>query len=415
MIKAITDFVSNVSTYANENPIFAGILSLYGLGIITFLLKNVPSKIIAFLKKHLTTTVQIGNIDIAYYRLMKLLETNNVVNKIRTIKFHNGAFGSSDKIIKSIGTGSHLIWYLHTPIILSVVAKEGTFSKEEKLVVSLIKLGRSHKIFDKIKSEIEKDNICSDEDKDKIKIYKYTGYWEYITHQNKRDMNTIFLDKKIKQSIIDIINNFLNNEPWYIERGIPYQLGLLFYGTPGSGKTSLIKAIASYFNKQIAVTDAYKLYQSIINIPENSILVIEDIDAFGNTHKRGEDSKPDTPEKDCKPGIEKVEEEMSAMGLSELLNSLDGLISIHGRIIIMTTNHIEKLDAALIRPGRIDYKIEISYISITAFIEFLTIFFQADFTYLSDRKIKQTTIAELQTEYMLNKDAQYFIDKYLLY
>jgi chaperone BCS1 len=101
-------------------------------------------------------------------------------------------------------------------------------------------------------------------------------------------------------------------------------------------------------------------------------------------------------------------------GLSDLLNALDGLISVHSRIIIMTTNHPEKLDPALIRYGRVDHKIELTYISIEVFIDFMETYFEESFNFLKNKKIKHTTIAELQTEYMLKKDKTWFISKYVL-
>ncbi len=196
-----------------------------------------------------------------------------------------------------------------------------------------------------------------------------------------------------KNEILDKINFFLNNEEWYKERGIPYTLGILLWGEPGCGKTGFIKALMNLTKRhgidiklskkmdmnrlrEIMCDDEITEY---IIIPQNRrILLFEDIDAMGevvkernifkddsdlekkileaidssiiskNIHNKNEDDKYNTIFK---------QETNDNNNLSFFLNILDGLNECPGRIIIMTTNKPEYLDKALIRPGRIDFKI----------------------------------------------------------
>src|SRR5690606_10180375 len=122
--------------------------------------------------------------------------------------------------------------------------------------------------------------------------------------------------------------------------------GYLFYGEPGTGKTSMISALANHFTKNLAVlslnsikTDE-QLAEALANAPNNAFIVIEDIDACGVNVSRTH------------------EEKQQGITFSGLLNALDGIITADETVIFMTTNHIDRLDPALIRPGRVDLKEE---------------------------------------------------------
>merc|ERR1712183_860654 len=142
---------------------------------------------------------------------------------------------------------------------------------------------------------------------------------------------------------------------WYKQRGIPYTMGFLFYGDPGCGKTSTIKAIANHTQRHIVSVPLNKIktakellnvfYNTNINykdIPlDKRLYVLEDIDAA--------DLK-DPLAYDKKFGVQKLT-------LAALLEVLDGVMEMEGRMLIITTNSPEKLDKALIRPGRIDMKV----------------------------------------------------------
>ena len=171
------------------------------------------------------------------------------------------------------------------------------------------------------------------------------------------------------------INFFLNNKDWYDKKGIPYQLGILLSGVPGSGKTSCIRAIANLTKRHIInvnfanittttqlknmfYSDKIQVYMdnsmSEINtyfIPiEQRLYVLEELDAISDIVKQR--TNTDTYFNDNN-GYIKTDE----LTLMEILTILDGTIEIPGRIIIMTTNHPDILDKALIRPGRVDIQV----------------------------------------------------------
>ncbi|OLL23139.1 putative mitochondrial chaperone BCS1-A [Neolecta irregularis DAH-3] len=136
--------------------------------------------------------------------------------------------------------------------------------------------------------------------------------------------------------------------------GLPYRRGYLFYGPPGTGKTSLAMALAGHFNLKVCVLslnmgDMYDSYLSRLfaEIPSRSLVIIEDIDVVTT-------ARDDTD-------TDKMLSSMSAnqvVSLSALLNAIDGIAAAEGRLLVMTTKHLEKLDPALIRPGRCDLQFE---------------------------------------------------------
>jgi ATP-dependent 26S proteasome regulatory subunit len=134
--------------------------------------------------------------------------------------------------------------------------------------------------------------------------------------------------------------------------GIPYHLGMLFHGTPGSGKTSIIGALAGELKMNLYILSLAgedmndeRFACLLSEIPPNSFMVLEDVDAAFAVRKRS------TKEDDA-PG--------SGLTLTGILNALDGFMASEGSIVLMTTNHRDRLDPALIRPGRVDYEEEFS-------------------------------------------------------
>ncbi|KAH9964933.1 P-loop containing nucleoside triphosphate hydrolase protein [Russula dissimulans] len=222
----------------------------------------------------------------------------------------------------------------------------------------------------------------------RIQIYFADSYgsWRYTDSRHKRPLSSIVLNPGVKEMLVADAKDFLKSEKWYADRGIPFRRGYLLYGVPGSGKSSLIHALAGELMLDIYVVS---LSSSWINdstlttlmgrVPSRCIVLLEDLDAaFTRSVTRAKDKEKDKDKKKSDSKSDNEDEsssggsssrsrrnrnkenlsDVNTLTLSGLLNALDGVAAAEGRILFATTNHLEQLDPALCRPGRMDVWIE---------------------------------------------------------
>ena len=223
--------------------------------------------------------------------------------------------------------------------------------------------------------------------------------WREDLFESYRNFTNIFFDGRTE--ILLKIDYFLNNRNWYIEKGIPYSLGIGLYGPPGTGKTSFIKALANYTNRHIIILSlkTIKTKRQLENFffenkyndkNENNsitfdkkIIVFEDIDCIGDIVLDRKNNETKTKSKKTIPkdktvNIGDVIQSIcdlndsgtaykvplstydQSITLDDILNLWDGIRETPGRILIISSNHYDKLDSALTRPGRIDITHELS-------------------------------------------------------
>jgi chaperone BCS1 len=206
------------------------------------------------------------------------------------------------------------------------------------------------------------------------KLYTNNGaQWSHVVFEHPASFQTLAMDPVKKQEIIDDLTTFSKGEEFYNRIGRAWKRGYLLYGPPGTGKSTMIAAMANFLCYDIydleltAVKDNTELRRLLIETSSKSIIVIEDIDcSMDLTGQRKKEVKEEEEESDpAKKPMKPPENESKAskVTLSGLLNFVDGLWSACGgdRLIVFTTNHVEKLDPALIRRGRMDKHIELAY------------------------------------------------------
>ena len=216
------------------------------------------------------------------------------------------------------------------------------------------------------------------------KLYTNSGsYWSHVVFEHPSTFETLAMDLEKKKMIIDDLITFSKAGEFYARIGRAWKRGYLLYGPPGTGKSTMIAAMANLLGYDLydleltAVKDNTELRKLLIETSSKSIIVIEDIDCSldltGQRRKKKEKRELEDEEKDSrekKGGImEEKDGKTSNVTLSGLLNFIDGLWSSCGgeRLIVFTTNYVEKLDPALVRKGRMDKHIELSYCGFEAF------------------------------------------------
>jgi hypothetical protein len=171
-------------------------------------------------------------------------------------------------------------------------------------------------------------------------------YWRNVGTRPARLLQSVICDDDIAHTAFADMTDFLGAATWYADRGIPYRRGYLLYGEPGTGKSSLVMALAGTLKMpvyQLSLSEQHLTDSTLtllLNAVEaNSVVLLEDVDAAF---------------------CDRAAREGSSLSFSGILNAIDGVAASEARLLFMTTNHIEKLDPALIRPGRIDVKFEMS-------------------------------------------------------
>lgn len=223
--------------------------------------------------------------------------------------------------------------------------------------VTLTTIGRNQNLFTRLLIEAKEDALLGTEGKTII----YTGVgseWRQFGFPKRhRPLQSVILDDGICSKVVADLKEFISSAQWYTERGIPYRRGYLLYGPPGCGKSSFINAIAGELEYSICLLSlsdkglSDDRLQHLLSIaPHESIILLEDIDAAFHNREVSEQ-------------VATAFQGLSKVTLSGLLNALDGVASAEGQLIFMTTNYLDRLDPALIRPGRVDVKLLIDYAS----------------------------------------------------
>ncbi|CAO1627041.1 unnamed protein product [Jaminaea pallidilutea] len=268
------------------------------------------------------------------------------------------------------GPGTHYFRYANTWIRLSrerhgKLIDVGTGNPWETLTLTTLYSSRG--VFSKLLGEAE--GLASAKVEGKTTVYTAWGLeWRAFGNPRKaRQLDSVVLTEGQRERLVADISAFLSRGGWYGRRGIPYRRGYLLHGSPGSGKTSMVQALAGQLDLNICLLNLSergltddKLNHLLSMAPERSVLLLEDIDAAfpsrtpssvdneGGADQGGSSSSAATSRTPSQ------REYQTSVTFSGLLNALDGVASGESRIVVMTTNHVDRLDPALIRPGRVD-------------------------------------------------------------
>ena len=175
------------------------------------------------------------------------------------------------------------------------------------------------------------------------------GDWMRARLGSRRALESVVLKAGQAEGLLADLERFFASRQRYAQLGIPWRRGYLLYGPPGTGKTSLVSALASELHLNVCtlslaspIVSDEKIHTLLAAVPQRSLLLIEDVDAFFQAREAAHGQVK--------------------LSFSGFLNALDGVATQEGSVLFMTTNHVERLDAALIRAGRIDEQLELGYV-----------------------------------------------------
>lgn len=397
--------------------------SVAAAGAVGFLLWKLPSRIIHFFKTQCTTKLSFSTASTSwssynstqYIAFLRWFSKNSWFNWSRVITLDgndssNGAVGP--------GVGNHFFIFKRRVFVFTIAEDQANQSGQAKYRISITTLGRSKGPLYKLMSEfMEKDTHG-----EMITVFENNkSDWNWVAQTHKRDLSTVIFPPTIQEELIDPILKFTKSKEWYLKRGLNYKLAILLYGPPGTGKSSLALAIASMLNRNLYILrpDGSCSYNSLFQGAKGGLVLMEDIDTYGISLSR------DTNGSDAKLGVVKLKEskkeeeegtvpvaagsapihdslsEYMSGSLSELLNGLDGVLGLDDVVVLMTANHPEVLDEALIRDGRVDLRVEVPYLGNNEIHRYIRMMFPNE-PYDATRDFGPLPGATVQKQFKLN-------------
>lgn len=357
------------------NQLFAGGFLLMISGAAMAACRKIPHEIWNKLLNLFTVSVTVNNTTQCYNYLRKWMDATKYGGNTRRVEVTVVPNGGSDDsnapptISKVSHTESNIPKFLFTPAdgvhffihkgrLLWLTASSeksmssGANTPQLHRTLTLRYWGRSQNFIRSVMDEAAKIYLTPADDKITIS-FNGGDYWRDPFKAAPRSMESLILPDGILESLIEDVGSFLSNRAWYSGIGIPYRRGYLFEGIPGSGKSTTVAVIASHFRIPLyvlqpnsAFSDGY-LTRLLSDLPPRCVLLCEDIDAAFKKRKETDDS--------TQVGGQ------PAVTFSGFLNAIDGIAASEGRLLFLTSNYVDKLDSALIRPGRIDMRVNFTH------------------------------------------------------
>lgn len=347
------------------NPLLSGGIVLMFTGAFMALLREMPNKLYFWIKEQLAVDIVVMNSDPLFDYFSIWLHNHPYTGRARRLvaTTQGDALNETDaalRVVYSPGPGTHFLRYRRHLIWLTRNKEDGkapavtsgaNLRREESYTIRV--LGRHQDVARSLVRDVLESARA--EQRKKISAFiSVFGWWSRLGSYLPRAMGSVVLPAGVSEGLLTDIREFLEDRDWYGRMGIPWHRGYLLHGSPGTGKTSLIAAVAGELKMDLYVMNIAgngmgdeRLAELMRDVRPNSILLMEDVDAavVNREPTKKEENK------------EEKDDEAKGVSLSGLLNCLDGITSKDGGVVFMTTNHRDRLDPALTRPGRIDREI----------------------------------------------------------
>jgi mitochondrial chaperone BCS1 len=344
--------------FSGSNEFASGGLLLMMIGGLSVYFREIPERCWYWLVGQTTMMITVKDEDAAFVWVKEWFLEQEFLQRIRRVDLDTTL--RNERIAMIPAPGKHWFWYGGRPFAVWFWRTENTREGTRKRLESLTfrTLGRKRDFLqrfvdDIVSSHLRRQGVRS-------YLYTYDDGWSYVEGYAPRLLDSVILEAGEKEVLMQDIAEFKQSKQKYLRLGIPYHRGYLFHGPPGTGKTSLVSALAAHFGLSIYTINLAEfndrtLMAAINQVPANTFLLFEDIDCM----KSGQARIGNDPQSG--PATSNANASQSAYNngvtLSGLLNVLDGFHAPTSVLFVMTTNHFEKLDKALLRPGRIDYKV----------------------------------------------------------
>jgi chaperone BCS1 len=369
------DILHWLTTQISSNAFFNGVIGASVITGCTLWAKNLVAAVRRLFARYCTTSFSVNNEDQLLYTYVNTwLRDQKIHRSPRRVIVQRdrkdsapvrvGDSSAEDSKFHEISdVDSYYGWYRCMPVHISFDKKE----RENGPVLRTVSIRfylRSPRWLSRLSAQFAQDASSHFSKASCLTVWTCSSWGSWTPKSMPyRDLGTLCIPDADKDALIADITKFLGSYDKYSKIGKPYRRNYLLSGPAGTGKTSLVWAIATHLNKDVYVfTDLAKmksLADSYDGIPPGSIIVYEDVDCVGaNVERRKPSGKKSDPEETSS---------LTPQGpsLSQFLNTLDGAYSLQDTMVFLTTNFPEKLDEAITRHGRVDYSMTMGRASLS--------------------------------------------------
>lgn len=349
------DALADLLAEAVRTDLFAAGLALGSLGLLAAALRGAVAAVLRLARRRLWASLSLDNRHEGYRHLLLWLEATGVLAHARHLRMADGRW--------TVGTaglapapGRH--WFVHAGRLCRLDRRlderarigggggGGGQRPMETLTIAVL-LGPVSLLAGWIEAGAR---LARERDRTGPGLHVLKGdWWDAVGTVPHRGIDTVLADDGRVAAVLADMRRFYAARGWYADRGVPWRRGYLLHGPPGTGKSSLVRALASELDLDIASLDVGRagmgdddLREAMIAAPAGALIAVEDVDAVFTGRGAGE--------------------RRAGVSFSGLLNAIDGYAAQEGRALVMTTNHRDRLDPALIRPGRIDVEVELGLV-----------------------------------------------------
>lgn len=365
------------------NPVIAGLVGLWVMGLTTYLLRTVPQRLWRLLSLQCSTAVTFNTTGIWESRVVFVAFSEwyggtkwaNQSRRLSLDAIPNTDHGPSDetrvaKVVLGPGYGLHfffadgwLFWFRK-----SVLDSSGSEAQKEQ--IELFCFGRDKRRIERVVERFKPKPPAANG----IAIYTFADrWWARAATIPKRPLDSVIVAPWTFERITKQLHEFKERRDWYQANGLAHKLTILLHGVPGCGKTSLIKALASHYGSDIYTLNINELTDkslacAIASTPKGAFLLLEDFDSALAVKARADKSQRRTQA----DAIDDAAANFVGLSLTGVLNALDGIVPLDNNVVFLTTNHLDAIDAAVLRKGRTDLIVEIGPLGpaeVTAYVK----------------------------------------------
>lgn len=380
-----------------QNPFFSAGAGLYFLTFAGAAARSFSVMLQSLMRRRFVVSMEVTSQDESYAWMVRWLAQNPAFHvQQMTVTTRNTTIYSNDEsshecLYAPCANVRHWFWYNGRPMMLQRRRVETQAMGSDVLeTLQLSTVGLTATIMQDILEDARR--FTSMRNSDHTVLYQNAGgRWVRQEPRRRRPLHSVVLEGNTSEEILNDVQLFLRSSQYYEDLGVPYRRGYLLHGPPGCGKSSYVMALAGELRLSIcplSLSSRGLSDEALVGLlntaPLRSIVLLEDIDRAFSAD--------------------------SHITMSGLLNALDGVAAQEGRLVFMTTNHVERLDDALIRPGRCDVKLEIGMLTPTQAQQLFCKFFPTADKGLQVQFAEQIpprvlSVAQIQSHLFLHRDS----------